>query len=221
MQVRSALEDKSAGQLSSHGESEPHFGTRYADRTQVIEQRLVRILMLLGSCSLPAVVALILLRGPFSFVSFCTTCGLRKFTTEWQLPGPRIPVFSKSMHQHTPLSELLQTNNIVAVHGHIWSFAQGGGNGVRCALGQGRYLTSLQSSEVASLVEFVHRHRDYAFRDWIVTNALNPSTSEAIRDTAILVSLDTGPLLDESRPLAEIKAMFTNQFSETLSGRRR
>jgi hypothetical protein len=185
------------------------------------EHRLVRGLVLLGSCSLPALVALMLLRGPFAFVSFCTTCGLRKHTTEWQLPGTQIPVISKSTHQHTPLSELLQTNNIVAVHGHTWSFAQGGGNGVRCAIGQGRYLTSLQSSEVASLVQFVHRHRDYTFRDLIVTNALNPDTSECIRDAALLVSLDTSPLLDESRPLAEVKAMFTNQFSESLSWRRR
>ena len=185
------------------------------------EHRFVRVFVLLGSCSLLALVALILLRGPFAFVSFCTSCGLRKFTTEWQLPETHIPVFSKSIHQHTALSALLQTNNIVLLHRHTWSFAQGGGNGVRCAIGQGRYLTSLQSSDVTSLVEFAHRHRDYPFRDLIVTNALNPNTSEAIRDTALLVSMDTAPLLDESRPLAEVKEMFMNQFNDRLKWRQR
>src|SRR5215204_6449400 len=96
-------------------------------------KRLVGIAMF---AALATVVTLALMMGPFGYTSVCNRCGALRSTTEWQLPMTSLTVFRSSTESESPLSRVLLTNGIVAAHSHQWLFAQGGGNGVKCAIGK-------------------------------------------------------------------------------------
>src|SRR5438309_425937 len=76
---------------------------------------------------------------PFRFYydSVCSQCGAAKWTTEWQLPYSQTSLYSHSSVQETALSSYLARSGYIGTHSHRWLFGHGGGNGVRCALGDG------------------------------------------------------------------------------------
>jgi hypothetical protein len=187
----------------------------------VNESRFLRVTLLLGCCCLSLLGYLTFTQGRFGFSSYCTRCGIRKVTTEWQIPRTRIALYSKSTQQHTVFSRTLQTNGITRAHTHIWSFIHGSGNQVRCALGKGSQLTAVQSQDVVSLIQVAHQGGDYSFRDLIVTNALDPETSDATRWAAAICSFEPSGPTTGTRSLAEMHTSFTNELREHLSFERR
>jgi len=97
---------------------------------------------------------------PFCFYSYsiCVKCGASRRTREWQLPRSQSSFFSHSSVTGTPLS-LYLSSTVVPKHAHLWLFGHGGGNGVRCALGDGDALrSSVSSSNVVAFLECTRRY---------------------------------------------------------------
>src|SRR5690348_15012967 len=88
-----------------------------------------------------AIVALLVLAASalfcrFEFTSVCSQCGATRDTTDWQIPLTSVRVFSHSSEHASPVSTVLVSSGTVATHQHQWLFCQGGGNGVKCAIGE-------------------------------------------------------------------------------------
>lgn len=101
--------------------------------------------------------------------SFCTVCGQELSTTEWQVPLTQITYWRWQRLRNTPLSDAISRQSVAGKHEHAWSFAHGGGNGVMCAIGQGRHLvTAALSPDIANFVDAVaiHQGRSVA-RAWV------------------------------------------------------
>ena len=107
---------------------------------------------------------------PYRFYSdsFCSICGAYKWTREWQLPHSDAWFFRWSTYSETALNRYLTSSGVVTPHAQRWLFAHGGGNGVRCALGDGDSIrSSVASSEVVRLLEATrvyggsHEFREY------------------------------------------------------------
>src|SRR5689334_2267619 len=101
-----------------------------------------RILLTSGAACLIAVIVLALLgmRAAFSYTSICPICGEIQETTEWQLPFTQVTYHTSTYVASSPLSRIISKRHPVGLHAHQWQFCIGGGNGVRCALGDGRGL---------------------------------------------------------------------------------
>jgi hypothetical protein len=90
----------------------------------------------------------------FSYVSVCAECGAEQHSQEWKLPWTDWTVFKHSSFHATPLSRYLSSSGLVAAHTHNWLFAAGGGNGITCAIGQGRHLwQAIRAPNSARLLE--------------------------------------------------------------------
>src|SRR5438552_2240503 len=128
----------------------------------------------------------IVVYGAFGFSSVCSRCGAVRLATAWQIPRTSIPVFSRSSIHQTPVSICLMTNRIAPPHRHQWVFAQGGGNGVRCALGGAHMVRStVESSQVAQLLEALQRYGESSFRDKVLTNLFDDSTTHVVRTLSV------------------------------------
>lgn len=104
---------------------------------------------LMGGCGL-LVLAATFVFWPYIFCydSVCSQCGAIKQTTEWHLPNSDYS-FTHSSIEQTPLSTYLTSAGIVGAHSHHWLFGHGGGNGIRCALGDGDQIrATVESPEV-------------------------------------------------------------------------
>jgi hypothetical protein len=120
--------------------------------------------------------------GPFRFSSVCERCGAIRYTTEWQFPGTRWTVLARSTESETPVSRTLVTNGIVTAHDHPWIFASGGGNGVKCALGRASQVqSSVESDDVARIIEALHKAGEHPFRDRVLTNLFGRDTTFFVR----------------------------------------
>jgi hypothetical protein len=120
--------------------------------------------------------------GAFGFSSVCTRCGSIRNTTEWQIPLTRVTLFRTSSEHETPVSAELLRSGAVSRHEHQWLFSSGGGNGVTCAIGQGRHIRPVvQSDSVASILAASQRFGEVQFRDRLVVLMFDPKTSEAVR----------------------------------------
>jgi hypothetical protein len=127
-------------------------------------------------------VGCILTSGAFRYLSVCDRCGAIRQTTEWQIPRTRFAFFSHSSIRQTAVSLCLTTNRIVPTHGHKWVFAQGGGNGIKCALGRAHLVRStVESLEVAQILETLERYHERNFRDRVLKNLFNDSTTYMVR----------------------------------------
>jgi hypothetical protein len=119
--------------------------------------------------------------GPFCYTSVCGQCGTLQQTTEWQLPHGRFTFFRRSSERATPLSSTLLMNGIIAPHRHEWVFANGGGNGITCAIGEGSYIRPVvESPAFARLIDTLHRHGQNALRDKVLRGAFDPSIAHLV-----------------------------------------
>lgn len=142
--------------------------------------------------ALVLLVTFTLISGPFGYSSVCDRCGALRRTTNWQLPLTEFTVFSSSTEADTPLSRVLVTNSIVPPHTHHWLFGQGGGNGVRCAIGPGRHIRpAAESDEFAALVLALHQRGQIAFRDRVLRGVFDPDTSHLFRGLSFSSHADT------------------------------
>ena len=91
----------------------------------------------------------------FHYDSVCSQCGAIKDATEWQLPHIRdYSFFTRSTIKQTCLSSYLTSSGIVGAHSHQWLFGHGGGNDIKCALGDGDPIRgTVTSPEVVRLLE--------------------------------------------------------------------
>ena len=118
------------------------------------------------------------LYGRFGYTSVCDRCGALRETTQWQVPFTDITLFERSTESDSALSRVLLSRGIVPSHSHHWLFANGGGNGVLCAIGSGRHLRfTLQSEKVAALVRMLHERGQLSVRDRILRDVFNPDLS--------------------------------------------
>jgi hypothetical protein len=109
--------------------------------------------------------------GKFGFSSVCSRCGKARWTQEWQMPGSQITLFSHSTESDTALSATLRTNSLLIPHRHAWLFVHGGGNGVRCALGNGGRLLQLASyPQTAELVGSLYHYHEFGYTYKVLTN---------------------------------------------------
>jgi len=135
------------------------------------------------ACAILAVVGLAAstLFGRFGFSSVCSRCGAIQDTTEWQIPLTSVTVFKLSSEHASPVSTVLVSSGIVAAHQHKWLFCQGAGNGVRCAIGEGRHIRpAVESDGVAAVIAASQRFGELEFRDRLLRALFDPKTSEVV-----------------------------------------
>ena len=158
--------------------------------------------------------------GRFSFTSVCSRCGAIRDTTEWQVPMTRISVFSHSSERASPVSAVLTRSGIVGAHEHQWMFCQGAGNGVSCAIGEGRHIRPGVLSEGAAMVIGAsQRFGELEFRDRLLRTLFDPKTSEAVRSLGMRAPTNGFPdastfqtwLSRESESFDEMVAMCQKQ----------
>lgn len=156
---------------------------------------------------------------PFRYSSVCDKCGALRHTTDWRFPLTRVTVFTYSTESDSPLSRALLTNTIVPAHGHHWLFAQGGGNGVRCAIGQGRHIRpAAESEEFAALVLAMHQRGQLSFRDRVLRGVFDPDTSHLFRGLSFRAPKVTmsaaeiqGWITEQSEYLDEVLAAYNQR----------
>lgn len=120
--------------------------------------------------------------GAFGFSSICTRCGAIRDTTDWQIPLTSVTLFRTSSERQTPVSAELLRSNVVVKHDHQWLFISGAGNGVTCAIGEGRHIRPVvQSDGVASILDASERFGEVQFRERLVRLMFDPKTSEVVR----------------------------------------
>lgn len=78
--------------------------------------------------------------GTFGSSYVCPECGASRHTSELQFPFVHdATIFTYSDRiVPTPLSTAAVESRCLIGHKHTWKFVNGGGNGVRCALGSGQ-----------------------------------------------------------------------------------
>jgi hypothetical protein len=94
-----------------------------------------------------------ILWGQFRYSSICPICGREQSSVEWQIPFSEISYWRTRTISDTPLTATLIRAGVAGPHSHDWHFCYGGGNGVMCAIGDGRYL--LGRTADPSLLAFV------------------------------------------------------------------
>ena len=151
--------------------------------------------------------------GRFSFTSVCSRCGAIRDTTEWQIPLTSVTLFRLSSEHASAVSTVLASTGIVAGHEHKWLFCQGNGNGVRCAIGEGRHVRpTVESAAVAAVIAASERFAELQFRDRLLRALLDPKTSEAVRG----LGTPTNGFADASAFRAWL-AQETESFDATLA----
>lgn len=156
-------------------------------------QTMKRILMIFTGIVLLFIIYT-MVAGAFRYTSVCNQCGAVRYKTEWQVPRTSFAFFSHSSIRQTPVSLCLTTNQITPKHKHNWVFAQGGGNGIKCALGEAHKVRStVESLEVAQLIQALERYDQRDFREKVVTSLLDDSTTRVV----FLLALPTGGFTNE------------------------
>lgn len=106
---------------------------------------------------------------PFTFywVEVCGECGAMRQSSARQLPMVPISFWTWHHESGTPLSQ--QVTPVVGVHTHRWSFVHGSGNGVFCAIGEGRHAASLtRNADVLTFLQETERYRSQKeYRGWL------------------------------------------------------
>jgi hypothetical protein len=92
------------------------------------------------SIALTCLPVLAIFWGQFRYSSICPICGREQSSVEWQIPFTEIAYWHSHTISDTPLTATLVRAGAAGPHAHDWHFCHGGGNGVMCAIGDGRYL---------------------------------------------------------------------------------
>lgn len=135
--------------------------------------------------ALVSVVALLLVItltfGAYSSSSVCKKCGIVKDSIDWQIPLSNITLFGTASEHETPVSVALVRNGVVTGHKHKWLCIHGGGNGVLCAIGEGRHISpAVESKEVASVLDASSRFGETKLREQLVRLMFDPKTSRMV-----------------------------------------
>ena len=91
----------------------------------------------------------------FGFSSYCRVCGLEQRTLRNQLPLSEVTLFERSVESPTLYSGAYYAGGGPS-HAHDFVFAAGSGNGVKCAIGDGRQQQrGAQDPDRAASLRFV------------------------------------------------------------------
>ena len=154
----------------------------------------IKQFVVVGACLVTITLVASALFGAFRFTSVCSRCGAIQDTTEWQIPLTSFTLFSHASDRPSPVSTVLKSSGLVAAHEHQWLFCSGGGNGVTCALGDGRHIRpAVESSGVATAIEASQQFGESQFRDRLLRDLFDPKTSEAVRGLGMSVPANGFP----------------------------
>jgi hypothetical protein len=101
-----------------------------------LTKTLLVVLVLIALASTPAMIT----KATFSYTSICPVCGDVQESVDWQVPFTHFTYRTTARVNPSALSKVLADRQPAGAHLHEWRFALGGGNGVRCALGDGAPL---------------------------------------------------------------------------------
>jgi hypothetical protein len=152
----------------------------------------------------------------FYYDSFCSQCGAYKWSLDWQLPHSEICFFSHSTVAETSLSLYLVSSGTVQSHKHNWIFAHGGGNGIRCALGDGDSIRSSAASP--KVVRFLEATRVFGGNDEFRENlrlTFDRDHSLTIRMLANSMPTNGFPTKAAYRSWIEEQAIWVEGLTET------
>lgn len=91
--------------------------------------------------------------GNFTSTSVCDRCGVRLNAWRYQIPLTSITYRKGEAVVPTPMSSVLAAKGIITNCSHHFLFCTGSGNGVKCAIGQGRHiLPTTLSTNIANLI---------------------------------------------------------------------
>lgn len=131
-------------------------------------------------CALGLVPIFALMGGVFRYSSVCKHCAKVKSTSEFGIQSWNVVVWQTSKEQESRLSTMLASEGIVQPHEHNWMFAQGGGNGVKCAIGGGRFLARVNNdTEFVAFVRDTWRFGQQAIATNLLAAVLNPHTASS------------------------------------------
>ena len=118
------------------------------------------------------------------------------------------------------MSLTLTTNGIVTTHTHQWIFASGGGNGITCALGQASQVQfTVESSHVAHIIEVLHNGGELDFRDRVLTNLFDRSTTKFVRMLPEFESADRSLTALEIHQWVAEQSKYLNEIAANLRTR--
>ena len=124
------------------------------------------------------VVGLVLPLGNFRSTSVCDLCGAKLASRRYQVPMTSITLGRHDTITPSVLSSVLATRGIITNCSHRFLFATGSGNGVTCAIGDGRHiLPAVESTTVAGLVANLADFTSQAEARLVVTNLLQGKVS--------------------------------------------
>jgi hypothetical protein len=119
--------------------------------------------------------------GDFEYSSVCARCGLKRYTSNWQIPGTRITICRFSSVEATPVSKVLRRNGIVGKHEHDWRFIRGSGSGIRRVVGTGQEIKfAVESEGVAAVLDASYRFGERQFHDRLLAVMFDPRTSRVV-----------------------------------------
>ena len=162
---------------------------------------------------LPAVVAFWPFR--FGYDSVCSQCGAIRSTAEWHVPYSERYLFTYSVVETTPVSRYLTSSGLVTAHSHHWLFGHGGGNGVRCALGDGDKIRATVMSPKAA--RFLALTREYGGREdttKVLRFTFDPDLSPMVLNLADFVPTNGFSGRDQYRSWISDQAWFIEQAVE-------
>jgi hypothetical protein len=157
--------------------------------------------------------------GVFASSSICHHCGASQSARRWFIPGTTTCYLHTTSVRATPVSNVLETTGVVAPHEHDWQMAHGSGNGIFCAIGQGRHLSGAVNSEnVAAIISAANRFGDTVFRDKIVKALLDPKTSHSVFYLGNRVKTDSFTTRENFHAwLAEESASFSEALAMAMT----
>jgi len=158
-------------------------------------------------------IAVVCLASPpvstFRFHSVCVQCGTLKATTAWQVSGSRMTLYSQSTESESALSRVLREAGLVQPHEHRWDFTSGRGNGIRCALGYGRYFArAARSDTFADMVAMLHDRGEFTFRDRILSVSRRQDELHIAYEDLVLYPVD------DSMDSAELQTWIDEQSAQ-------
>ena len=139
---------------------------------------LLRALVCLVALSI--VVGFVVPFAKFTSTSVCDRCGVRLNAWQYQIPLTSIAYRKGESVVPTPMSSRLAAKGIVTNCSHHFLFCTGSGNGVKCAIGQGRHiLPTTLSANIATLIENLADYAGQTAARTFATNLLQaPSANQ-------------------------------------------
>jgi hypothetical protein len=119
--------------------------------------------------------------GAFGSTSVCGTCGVVQDSTEWQVPFTSVTYWHSTSISQTPLSAVVAKRQLATCPSHNWLFIHGGGNGILCAIGDGRHVhQAALSPDVAAFVSAVSEYQGQREGQRWLKMALDPEASREV-----------------------------------------